>query len=194
MSRDLPPRANLDHLRKQAKELLHELQQRNSSSRLADAQHHLARDYGFASWPKLKAHVNDAAATHVPHPFVGDWIVDLSKSELHPPIEIRHATLRFDVVGDTITIGYSVIDSSGREDRGRHTFHADGTEHQSEFRPGYMVLARWSGPRSLEATVTKDAQVEGHLNYVVSPDGRTLTLSARSGTTGPKQVGVFQRG
>ena len=57
MSRDLPDRPDLEHLKKQAKALLRELRQRNANASLADALHALARDYGFASWPKLKAHV-----------------------------------------------------------------------------------------------------------------------------------------
>ena len=57
MSRNLPPHPNLEHLRKQAKDLLHELKQENPALQLADAQHALAREYGFASWPKLKAYV-----------------------------------------------------------------------------------------------------------------------------------------
>jgi len=58
MSRQLPEKPNLEHLKKQAKELLRELQQTNAEAKLADAQHQLARDYGFASWPKLKEHVD----------------------------------------------------------------------------------------------------------------------------------------
>ena len=61
MSRTLPAHANLDHLRKQAKDRLPELQQRNPGSKLADAQHAIAREYGFASWPRLKAHVESIA-------------------------------------------------------------------------------------------------------------------------------------
>jgi len=57
MSRDLPAYPNLDHLRKQAKERLRELQRRNPDAKLADAQHATAREYGFASWPKLRSHV-----------------------------------------------------------------------------------------------------------------------------------------
>ena len=58
MSRDLPRHPNLDHFKKQAKELLRKLQHQNPDAILADAQHQLAREYGFASWPKLKAHVD----------------------------------------------------------------------------------------------------------------------------------------
>jgi len=57
MSRDLPEFPNLDHLRKQAKALLRELRQHSPAVKLSQAQHKIARQYGFASWPKLKAHV-----------------------------------------------------------------------------------------------------------------------------------------
>jgi ankyrin repeat protein len=53
MSRQLPEKPNLEFLKKQAKELLHSMRQ----GKLADAQHTLANEYGFASWAKLKSHV-----------------------------------------------------------------------------------------------------------------------------------------
>jgi hypothetical protein len=59
---ELPPRPSLAHLRKQAKELLGRLRGQNPSDTLSDAQHVLAGEYGFASWPKLKAHAEAAAA------------------------------------------------------------------------------------------------------------------------------------
>src|ERR1700733_3370805 len=49
----LPDRPNLRHLRDQAKDLL----RARKAASLADAQFQIARLYGFASWPKLKAHV-----------------------------------------------------------------------------------------------------------------------------------------
>lgn len=77
MSKSLPPKPNLEKLKKQARNLLTSFQAnepaaialfqqhlsshtRGSSAtapQLSDAQLVLARDYGFASWPKLKAHV-----------------------------------------------------------------------------------------------------------------------------------------
>lgn len=45
-------RLNLEQLRKRAKELA-----RTRGVKLAEAQYELAREYGFESWPKLKAHV-----------------------------------------------------------------------------------------------------------------------------------------
>src|ERR1700729_3399991 len=53
MSRQLPEQPNLQHLKKQAKELLRSMRQ----GKLADAQHAIAKEYGFATWAKLKLHV-----------------------------------------------------------------------------------------------------------------------------------------
>ena len=62
----LPHRPSLAHLRKQAKALLEALRQHTPDSTLTDAQHALAREYGFASWPKLKSHVERLAARSEP--------------------------------------------------------------------------------------------------------------------------------
>ena len=51
--RRLPEHPNLRHLKDQAKDLLRLGRARS----LADAQFQVARQYGFASWPRLKAHV-----------------------------------------------------------------------------------------------------------------------------------------
>jgi ankyrin repeat protein len=52
--RPLPDRPNLRHLKDQARDLL----KARGADSLADAQFRIARTYGFASWPKLKAHVD----------------------------------------------------------------------------------------------------------------------------------------
>ncbi len=77
MSRVLPAQPNLEHLKKQAKDLLHDFAQGNPAAveqfnsvvsasavakpKLADAQHVIAHEYGFASWGKLKEHVQSLA-------------------------------------------------------------------------------------------------------------------------------------
>ncbi|MDQ2776280.1 MAG: ankyrin repeat domain-containing protein [Acidobacteriota bacterium] len=53
MARQLPQKPNLEFLKKQAKELLRSMRH----GKLADAQHTLANEYGFATWAKLKSHV-----------------------------------------------------------------------------------------------------------------------------------------
>lgn len=57
--RALPDRPNLRHLKDQAKDLL----KAGQAESLADAQFKIACLYGFASWPKLKAHVESLEET-----------------------------------------------------------------------------------------------------------------------------------
>src|SRR5262252_2461548 len=54
LPRSLPDHPNLRHLKDQAKDLL----KTGRVNSLAEAQFEIARLYGFASWPKLKAHVD----------------------------------------------------------------------------------------------------------------------------------------
>jgi ankyrin repeat protein len=74
MSKDLPPHPSLEHLKKQAKALLHDFEQGDpeaagkfragglTSPQLSDAQHLIAREYGFTNWTKLKEYIESAAA------------------------------------------------------------------------------------------------------------------------------------
>jgi ankyrin repeat protein len=71
--RELPARPNLEHLKKQARLLLRgslqaepealdrfreaQVQSSTAPPKLADAQHVIAREYGFDNWANLKAHV-----------------------------------------------------------------------------------------------------------------------------------------
>ncbi|GAB2623547.1 hypothetical protein Aab01nite_16800 [Paractinoplanes abujensis] len=54
----LPDNPNLDHLRRQAKDLLAGLRDTRPEATLADAQTSLARQYGFRTWTDLKAEVD----------------------------------------------------------------------------------------------------------------------------------------
>ena len=62
--RRLPERPSLEQLRKQAKEHLETLRAADPAVNLAAAQHALAREYGFESWPKLVHHVESMQPAH----------------------------------------------------------------------------------------------------------------------------------
>jgi ankyrin repeat protein len=66
----LPDRPSLEWLRKTAKQRLDGLRARDASARLADAQFHVAREYGFSSWRSLKRHVEarERASSAAPTP------------------------------------------------------------------------------------------------------------------------------
>jgi ankyrin repeat protein len=63
LSRALPERPNLDHLKNEAKALHKALRERDPSVKLTDAQRQLAREYGFPTWAKLRAHVAQARSS-----------------------------------------------------------------------------------------------------------------------------------
>jgi ankyrin repeat protein len=68
MSQPLPPRANLEWLKKLCKERLAELRAHDPDAKLSQAQLAVARQHGFPSWRKLKAHVEQLRAPATPSP------------------------------------------------------------------------------------------------------------------------------
>jgi ankyrin repeat protein len=57
-ARALPERASLEHLKNEAKQRLKALRRQNPQAKLTAVQLALSREYGFASWRQLKAHVD----------------------------------------------------------------------------------------------------------------------------------------
>ena len=97
--RSLPPRPNLDQLKRQAHELhrAHEAGDASARARvaahypaapatlaLADAQFVIAREYGFKSWAKLKQRVeiSDALAGFTPHPRFNEALAALDAGDV----------------------------------------------------------------------------------------------------------------
>ena len=185
MSRNLPARPNLEFLKKEAKSLLDVLLQRDPAAQLADAQHALARDYGFASWPKLKEHVGSFAVPALAprsaereggNPFAGRWMANLARSQRHPANMFQRAIIEFAVNGNTVDIDHEYVDESGRIERGHNTIIADGAGHPTP--NGFVMTAAWRAPTALETVATKNGEVVGRGEYVVSADGRNLTIHA----------------
>jgi ankyrin repeat protein len=67
----MPFELNLEQLRKQAKERVRDRRLAGQDIKLADVQCELARELGFASWPKLKSYVERLAFEQ---PFHRDWV------------------------------------------------------------------------------------------------------------------------
>jgi hypothetical protein len=188
MSRNLPDRPNLEFLRKQAKALLDTMQRTAPAAQLADAQHALARDYGFASWPKLKAHIGAVAeAPDGGHPLAGRWVADVAQSKRHPANRFQRASIDFAVNGNTVDIADEFVDESGAVIRNHNTIVADGASHPTP--NGFVMTATWRGRHTLDTVATKNGEVVGRGQYAVSADGRRLTISANEG----EQVIVLDR-
>lgn len=77
MPASLPPRPSIEWLRKTAKDRLTLLRATNPGAKLADAQLALAREYGFPSWRRFKAHIEREAGRpdQLPEPLVAEFLV-----------------------------------------------------------------------------------------------------------------------
>lgn len=185
MYRPLPERPSLEYLKKEAKALLRKLQEQRADAKLSDAQHALARQYGFTTWPRLRRHVGGSVPTA--SPFAGTWRANLANSKPHPANQFRSATLQFSVRGNVVTIGQSLVGESGQEERYRTALHVDGREHVSDDRPGLRVIAAWRGSHSFQVIAKTDGEIVGAGTYEVSADGRELNV-----TTGDMHI-VLER-
>jgi hypothetical protein len=101
MSRPLPEKPNLEYLKKEAKALLRSMGQ----GKLADAQRALANQYGFATWAKLKAHVQSLALT--PAEALTAAIRDMDSVRVRELLA-RHAELRENIDTPLANYGFGV--------------------------------------------------------------------------------------
>lgn len=182
MSQRLPSLPNLDHLKKQAKDVLRICRVRNARSQLADAQNAVAGGYGFQSWPVLKAHVQSVrrlrdATTDSPtrpktdrrhhpissHPMAGTW----ANGDVVVAVE---------VLGDLVSLTQVVSDPAGQQSAMRFAFLADGREHEVEGHD-FVMQARWIDTRTLDTTVKRGEAIVASAKYAVSEDGGSLALS-----------------
>jgi hypothetical protein len=175
----LPANPNLEHLKSQAKELLARLQQEDPTAQLADAQHALARGYGFASWPKMKAHIEALAPSSraaLDSPLSGVWVVNVSRSKQSPANPFQSARIEVVVTADAVTFDQLVVEASGKTQQGKQTLRVDGNAHPIGA-SGYAIRARWLGANVLETLATKDGQPAGAGRYEVSDDGATMIVT-----------------
>ena len=194
MSRPLPDRPNLEHLKKQAKLRLSQLRQDAPAAKLADAQLAVAREYGFLSWPQLRGFVESLPSRRpAPQPqqvgsnsLAGRWIAVLSLSIRHPLNEYRSATLNVSVDRDVVTIDDLVIDCDGRSERTRNVLHADGALRVLD--RDFAVKAQWETDRKLQVVVTRRDVLESVVTYEVSANRQALTVTAG------QQRHTFERG
>jgi hypothetical protein len=103
--------------------------------------------------------------------------------------------MRFEVVGDRVSLVYGGVNASGRHEQGGQSFHADGQEHAVPEAPGVVVVSMLA-PRAFHSTGKMDGVVIGRATYEVSEDSRMLTATVSGVDASGKvfdQVIVFDR-
>jgi hypothetical protein len=204
MSRSLPPRPNLEHLRNQARELLARARAQHPEWQLADAQFALARSYGFSSWPALKHHVESMESGRLPRvsegpsagarsaedesPMSGTWRANIDASARHPAFPFQSATLDIRVHGSQVSMAQVVVDPGGKPSGSTMTIDVDGSPHTlAAGGDRHRLTAHWEDVRTLLVVDTVGDDEVGRGRYEVSPDDRRLTV-----TTADQRI-VFDR-
>ena len=127
------------------------------------------------------------------HPFAGNWVANMAKSQLRPNAHIESERLRLEVTKDNVSITDSVITTSGREiGQGTTTFQVDGQAHpHDELLPGLTVIARWRGTHLLETVLTRRNGQIDRVTYELAENGQTLTVKTEGDLGG--QLIVFDK-
>jgi hypothetical protein len=198
MSQRLPSLPNLDHLKKQAKDVLRvSRHHRGSRWRLTDAQHALARGYGFTDWPELKHRVESmrrppaaisdthrastrrSATASVKersmHPLVGTWAVRAADRDT--PADAKNVVVEFAVADELLVLTQLSENAGGKDVATKLSIRIDGRDHAIPFGESLTLRGSWSGPRTLETIVMHGEQVVAHAHYEVANDGQSLVVS-----------------
>jgi hypothetical protein len=199
MSRPLPPRPSLEYLKNEAKDLLGARRVDDPHATLSAAQFAVARGYGFASWPALKAHVDSLSPAaplaasgggHGPavdSPLAGRWVANLDRSQRHPANQFQRATLTISVTGETVTLTQDALDAEGRPLAGQMLVRVNGQPQTGLGGDGHALVATWVSPHLLQVVDLEDGVEVGRGQYKVSEDGQRLIVSTAA------QVLAFDR-
>ena len=129
------------------------------------------------------------------HPLTGTWIANLSKSQRHLNHQFQRATMRFEVVGEVVSINFDGVNASGQLEGNTLMFNADGHGHPVPEAPGLVAITVLR-PRALQSIGKRDDIEIGRSTYEVADDGQTMTATV-SGIDGSgrliEQVIVFDR-
>jgi hypothetical protein len=129
------------------------------------------------------------------HPLTGTWTANLEKSKRHANHQFRQATMRIEVTGTEVRMGYGGVNASGKDETGADLIHADGQAHPHPAAAGLLTTATLDS-RSVRIVASQGDAVVGGGAYEVSDDGQTMTATV-SGTDGSgtafDQVIVFDR-
>lgn len=150
----LPARANLEHLRNEAKQRLKELRAQDPAARLADAQLAVARDYGFASWRRLKAALDEQSRARA---FAAAYAGDVD--EVRRALDAGFNAGETDATGRTV---YQIAKTVGHADLERFMrIHQERDERPDDLKRAVRAIhAAAADGRADELQRLLDAQPE----------------------------------
>ena len=127
----------------------------------------------------------------------GTWVLNVAKSKYDPGPAPKANTVTYEASGAGIKVSSMGTDAEGKPTGVSITGSFDGKDSPATGSPDYDAVAfKKTGASTMETTRMKGGKVVQNAKYVVSADGKTLTITA-TGTNAKGQkihnVSVFDR-
>ena len=151
----------------------------------------------FPQAKAAQAKPGDAKATQARDPRTGTWTLNLAKSTYKPGPPPKSQTVRIEPSGQGEHVRSEAINTNGTRVVTEYTAAFDGTDYPLKGSPvANTVSLKRIDQRTTERVDKKDGQVMLVYKRVVSPDGKTLTVTINGVNAQGQQVSnvvVFDR-
>jgi hypothetical protein len=114
-------------------------------------------------------------------PLMGTWKLNEVQSKFAPG-QTKNTTVVYEPAGDKVKITVEGVDAKGKQTRNTWTGKFDGRDYPVSGDPTSSARAyKRVNDRTLEMNITRNGRNVGHGRIVVSPDGKSRTVTT-SGT------------
>ena len=117
-------------------------------------------------------------------PFNGTWKLNVAKSKMQPATASKSEIIRYRVTGDEEDFISDAVTIEGRAESIRYTAHDDGKPYPFTItldgkvtNPGAMTMVKKIDARTRERYNVRDGKPVLASRRVVSPDGKTMTIT-----------------
>jgi len=149
----------------------------------------LARVFVIALAAFLFALLVPQAGAAQSDPLVGTWKLNIAKSTFSPGSAPRSSTVRYEAIAQGLRATNDIVDAQGKPAQGVFTIIHDGQSHPVTGVPDYDSSAfKRIDANTVEYTRMNTGRVVQTGARVLSPDGRTLTFTARGVNAQGQQI------
>lgn len=142
------------------------------------------------------AFASDAVA-QMPKGMAGTWKLNLDKSRFSPAPGPKSMTIVYTPAGDTMKIAVEVVPPTGDAQKWDMTAAYDGKDHPVTGNPmADTISMKRVNDTTGESTFKKGGKVTAVNTRVLSPDGKTLTITTKGTTADGKprnDVAVYDK-
>jgi hypothetical protein len=125
--------------------------------------------------------------------FAGTWELNPQRSEFDPNHRPRQGTMVFETHGDAYVVKAQGVSAKGEPvAENEQRLVPDGTPRPVPGLPGLTAVCRRRDPNAIIVEVRReDGTLAGQADYVVSPDGRSLSATTSGFDTQLRQFRQF---